>query len=543
MADEKIITSSVFEQGITEIMQDIANNLYEFEEYTEEEVADLMDLSEEEVIELTRVINDTTVALNKVYSNKKVEDLLSELEVTCNKYADEKIGGLTSIHLAYVDSLPSLGEDNTIYILKSTTGNDTLNLYDGTSWISIGEFAISLDNYYDKAEIDALLNGKANANEVIGQDDVVSDMSNISSSTVLSTAGLEVELNKKVDKDSIATVLDNTVTDDKVPSAKAVYDGLESINDFNVQVVKEKLDLNDITETGIYFFPQTYTPVNIPVGVNGWLLVMKGSSSDIVKQVWYRLGTSNSYNTFERYKGGNTWSEWTKFLTEKEYYNALDHGNPIIPQDADLNDYLTAGVYTCMSSTIAETLANCPHITSNFKLIVNKNRGNDDTLFYGYQMIVGTAGGNPVTDVCVYYRGISMYDNVCVFSKWKIMSGSTVADVPVTYINTFENKTYVKPAETNVCSYYVTNGRCELKLGVVCLSTTNNFVQIISGLPKPKSAVYSNVTDLIMSNSGARGVFQLITDGTLKIVCSYGDSSIAGDRFFYTTLSYPVAEE
>ena len=321
MADEKIITSSVFEQGITEIMQDIANNLYEFEEYTEEEVADLMDLSEEEVAELTRVINDTTVALNKVYSNKKVEDLLSELEVTCNKYADEKIGGLANIHLAYVDSLPSVGEDNTIYILKSTTGgNDTLNLYNN-GWISIGEFAISLDNYYDKAEVDALLNDKANANEVVSQDDVVSDMSNISSSTVLSTAGLEVELNKKVDKDSIATVLDNTVTDDEVASAKAVYDGLESINDFSVQLVKENLDLNDIIETGIYFFSQTYTPANIPTGVNGWLLVMKGSSSDIVKQVWYRLGTtnSNSYNTFERHKGNNTWSEWTKFLTEKDY--------------------------------------------------------------------------------------------------------------------------------------------------------------------------------------------------------------------------------
>ena len=143
----------------------------------------------------------------------------------------------------------------------------------------------------------------------------------------------------------------------------------------NTITVFENLDLNDITETGIYFFSQTYTPVNIPMGVNGWLLVMKGSSSDIVKQVWYRLGTanSNSYNTFERYKGGNTWSEWTKYLTEKEYYNALDYGNPVIPQDADLNDYITAGVYTCIDGNIAKTLANCPHITSNFKLIVNKN--------------------------------------------------------------------------------------------------------------------------------------------------------------------------
>lgn len=236
MADEKIITSSVFEQGITEIMQDIANNLYEFEEYTEEEVADLMDLSEEEVAELTRVINDTTVALNKVYSNKKVEDLLSELEVTCNKYADEKIGGLANIHLAYVDVLPTTGEDNVIYILKSTTGgNDTLNLYNN-GWVSIGEFAVRLDNHYDKNQIDTLLNDKANKNEVFSQDDVVNDMSNVSSSTVLSTAGLEVELNKKanlddmtteldkkVDKDSIATILDNSVTDEQLASAKAIY--------------------------------------------------------------------------------------------------------------------------------------------------------------------------------------------------------------------------------------------------------------------------------------------------------------------------------
>ena len=236
MADEKIITSSVFEQGVTEIMQDIANNLYEFEEYTEEEVANLIDLSEEEVAELTRVINDTTVALNKVYSNKKVEDLLSELEVTCNKYADEKIGGLANIHLAYVDVLPTTGEDNVIYILKSTTGgNDTLNLYNN-GWVSIGEFAVRLDNHYDKNQIDTLLNDKANKNEVFSQDDVVNDMSNVSSSTVLSTAGLEVELekkvnlddmttelDKKVDKDSIATVLDNTVTDDEIASAKVVY--------------------------------------------------------------------------------------------------------------------------------------------------------------------------------------------------------------------------------------------------------------------------------------------------------------------------------
>ena len=537
MADEKIITSSVFEQSVTEIMQDIANNLYEFEEYTEEEVANLIDLSEEEVAELTRVINDTTVALNKVYSNKKVEELLTELEVSCNKYADEKIGGLASIHLAYVDTLPTTGENNVIYILKSTTGgNDTLNLYNN-GWISIGEFAVRLDNYYDKNQIDTLLNDKANKNEVVSQNDVVSDMSNISSSTVLSTAGLEVELNKKIDKTNITKVLDDTVTDEQVPSAKAVYDGLENINEFKVQVVNETLDLNDIVETGIYFFSQAYTPVNIPTGVNGWLVVMKGNGSHVVKQVWYRQGTVNvnTYNTFERYKGGDTWSEWTRFLTEKDYYKALNTGNTVIPENADLNDYMTAGVYTCTGSTVAKTLANCPHVGSNFKLIVNKNTGNDVT-FFGYQMIVGTVGNNPVRDVCVYYRGVGTSNNVYVFSKWKIMSGSTVVDVPNTIVSTNDVFT-----TTDDILYSVSNGMCTLNFEAKNLSYTTDidhtWVKATDDiLPKSKMGVKF---PLVCMPSGKSVVCTIDTNNkSLKVLGTIP----SGTTRIYGSASYPVAE-
>ena len=326
MADEKIITSSVFEQGITEIMQDIANNLYEFEEYTEEEVADLMDLSEEEVAELTRVINDTTVALNKVYSNKKVEDLLSELEVTCNKYADEKIGGLSNIHLAYVDSLPSLGEDNTIYILKSTTGgNDTLNLYNN-GWISIGEFAISLDNYYDKAEVDALLNDKANANEVVSQNDVVSDMSNFSSSTVLSTAGLEVELNKKVNLDEvvkktdISNTIDSTSTDSEIPTSKAVETRIKNMlicpndkspKEFAIENIKAGQTIEFVQWGGTSSDSiSKYATYKFTAGtdVNWGVLVATIHNTNYVRQI--------KYCGFDRYREeGAKWGKWQKVCT------------------------------------------------------------------------------------------------------------------------------------------------------------------------------------------------------------------------------------
>ena len=128
-------------------------------------------------------------------------------------------------------------------------------------------------------------------------------------------------------------------------------------------------------------------------------------------------------------------------------------------------------------------------------------------------------------------------------SAWGKVCTTSVADVPITYISTFENETYVKPTNTNVCSYSVTNGICVIKLETICLSTTDDFVQILSGLPKPKEIMYSNVIDRIMSsNSGAIGLFQLVTDGTLRITCSYGDSSVSGVRNFYATFSYLVAE-
>ncbi len=141
-------------------------------------------------------------------------------------------------------------------------------------------------------------------------------------------------------------------------------------------------------------------------------------------------------------------------------------------------------------------------------------------------------------------RGVSNNgESSITWSSWKGLCATTVKDVPKTYINTFEDETYVKPTYTNVCSYSVTNGICVIKLETACLSTTDDFVQILSGLPKPKEIMYSNAIDRAMnSNSGAKGLFQLVTDGTLRVVCNYGDSSVSGVRYFYVTFSYLVAE-
>ena len=480
MADEKIITSSVFEQGVTEIMQDIANNLYEFEEYTEEEVADLMDLSEEEVAELTRVINDTTVALNKVYSNKKVEDLLSELEVTCNKYADEKIGGLANIHLAYVDSLPSVGEDNTIYILKSTTGgNDTLNLYNN-GWISIGEFAISLDNYYDKAEVDALLNDKANANEVITQNDVVSDMSNISSSTVLSTAGLEVELNKKVnlddmttelnkkvDKDSIATVLDDTVTDDEVASAKAVYDELNTkANDD--EVVKKTVISNTIDS--------------------------KSTDSEIP--------TSKAVYDSTKYSSISLECPIDKSPLEFVIENMKDN---------------TILYFNSWGNSSGAT----PDAWASYIGIRHKDRNN---LFL---IDINAFGSTRVNT----YR-----DNV--WSGWRKVctASASVPDVGKTII-TLNTMSDINFGDVNGC-YLVSNGICTVDITFNCTTTARiSWATVYNSLPIPKSMFHASAP--ASNHDTPPLLINVNTNGTMEW---YIDSAVTDNRTYYVHFSYPVAE-
>lgn len=53
----------------------------------------------------------------------------------------------------------------------------------------------------------------------------------------------------------------------------------------------------------------------VQCGVNGWLKVMKGSSLNVVKQLWYRQGTvnSNDFNTYVRTRSSGVWSDWKRF--------------------------------------------------------------------------------------------------------------------------------------------------------------------------------------------------------------------------------------
>ena len=489
----------------------------DFNELTVADIEAMLGLSSEQLETMANLIADTEVRLDKTYSSSKIYQDIQQCLNDSKTFTLLELGKFSGASYKVVASTSEMTSESIIYLLAS--GN-TYDMYiveeDGTT-TKIGDMDVNLDDYFTKAEIEADYLKKVDADGKYA--------------TITTVDG-------KVDKDKIATVLNDSVTNEQVASAKVVYDELQAINEFKVNIVQEKLDLNDITETGIYYFSNTYTPTNIPSGVNGWLIVLETASTGYVKQIWYRQGTanSNSHETFERYCGGGTWGEWTKFLTEKDYYSAISKGNTEIPQNADLNDYLTPGVYTCATSGIAETLSNCPHIHSNFKLIVNQNTGSNNQ-FYGYQMIVGTIGYNPVRDVCVYYRGVTTNSGALIFSSWKIMAGSTVVNV--------ENKDVTSSLDTTVATvnsiaYTVKNGICYVRINnLKPLVGCNETVILPNGtLPKASTSLcYANISTWSETNMSTI-LLQPNTNGSLDLWCN----SNALNKAHYGMFSYPVAE-
>ena len=114
---------------------------------------------------------------------------------------------------------------------------------------------------------------------------------------------------------------------EEIDTANAQIASLANISEVHV-VTEAGTDLDDYTTQGIYYFAQEFTPVGIPVGVNGYLIVLPSGDGNFVKQIWSRSGTpdSNDNMTYTReysvYLG--RWGGWTEFVTERRL-NALTH--------------------------------------------------------------------------------------------------------------------------------------------------------------------------------------------------------------------------
>ena len=221
----KLTTDVLLKESIKSILTELVNSTYDWQEYTDSEISDILEISDEQALELSKIINDNVKANNKLWSSNKIDSELQNMIIEANKYSDELIGQISSISLEYVTVLPDTDiKSNVIYILQGTP--NTLNVYNNSTsaFVTVGDLNIDLTNYYTKSEVDAELAKKANADEVLKPDAIVADLTTTSGSTTLSTAGLQTELDKKIDKTAISTSINSTSTDEEVASAKCIND-------------------------------------------------------------------------------------------------------------------------------------------------------------------------------------------------------------------------------------------------------------------------------------------------------------------------------
>jgi hypothetical protein len=102
-------------------------------------------------------------------------------------------------------------------------------------------------------------------------------------------------------------------------------------------VTTANTNLNDYKDDGIYYFESDVTPVNIPIGLNGWLIVFnRGKNKSFVKQIWLRQGTpgTNDMDTYIRTLG-SSWGAWRKVLMDSQIINNLTDSSTDKPLSAN----------------------------------------------------------------------------------------------------------------------------------------------------------------------------------------------------------------
>ena len=143
------------------------------------------------------------------------------------------------------------------------------------------------------------------------------DSTTNSADTVLSTSGLQTEMDKKVDKTSIVTSVASTSTDDTVPSAKGVFDIFSKA--INGNTMKFKADLDDCSELTssrqVSIQYHTLNSLNKPSKNYGIVLTFSVTEADqLVQYCFENNGGGKIYTRFRNKSNGvYSWSNWYTF--------------------------------------------------------------------------------------------------------------------------------------------------------------------------------------------------------------------------------------
>ena len=197
------------------------------------------------VNEITDVIDDNNIKTNGTYSSFKIYEVIQEAIQSSKDYTLEEIAKLTGASYLVVSSVDEMTDQRIIYLLDNGTNFDMYILQGDGSATPIGTTDINLTDYYTKNEVDNEFLKKTDATGAYATVSALGGIENdvdvhINDSVAHMT---KAEKENIVGKDKIVTSLDNTVTDEQIPSAKVVYETTK-YNNIKTFTILNQLGLN-----------------------------------------------------------------------------------------------------------------------------------------------------------------------------------------------------------------------------------------------------------------------------------------------------------
>ena len=373
------------------------------------------------IASIDSAINDLVIATDKVWSSKKYTDYAQEIKHDLEAYIQSSINGLTHLKKKIVDTLPSDAdaEENILYLVKDTSVVDDVvyNQYlliDGVLE-PLGNTSIDMSNYYNKDESDAKFALLSNLQTLIDMVGNVSNLETTAKDTLVSAINeIKEGSDDCITKDAIVTTLDDTVTDEQVPSAK-------EINNFvNRRLVSTVSSVDEVNSTDrsfqTFMIPSTISEsVGLPINPkSAWFVIHCSHAKNYKYPTQIAFEYAGAKRIMVRFCVNDTWSEWRKVCATsvpdvgKTVLTLTDSTNYNISTDIDENNCYTVKNGICQVNIDIQCLT-----ATTIHNIFNETL---PTPYVGKYMASISSLYSDYTNTNVSYRPITLviYDNLTI---------------------------------------------------------------------------------------------------------------------------------
>ena len=190
-----------------------------------------LNLSQQDLDNLQNLIDDAQITLTKTHSSSKIYMDIQQCLDDSKTFTLKEISKLSGASYKVVTSTSEMTSESIIYLLPNATNYDMYIVEENGTATKIGNMDVDLSQYLTKTEIEADYLKKTDADGKYA--------------TITTVDG-------KVDKTNISTTIDSSSTDDKIPSAKAIYDkySFHDLSEANTNVLDNALLVDPHNQNG-----------------------------------------------------------------------------------------------------------------------------------------------------------------------------------------------------------------------------------------------------------------------------------------------------